>query len=122
MTEHAVVIAGGDPTGLMLAGELALARVDVTIVERRESQDLAGLRTGALHPRTTEVLDQRGIAHCFVSQRQVIRSAPFGVLLSTSATSRLATTTFSRSGRRASSASWSTGSASLRCRSIGDVR
>lgn len=77
MTEHAVVIAGGDPTGLMLAGELALARVDVAIVERRESQDLAGLRTGGLHPRTTEVLDQRGIAHCFVSQGQVIRSAPF---------------------------------------------
>jgi heterodisulfide reductase subunit A-like polyferredoxin len=29
MTEHAVVIAGGGPTGLMLAGELALAGVDV---------------------------------------------------------------------------------------------
>ena len=35
MTKHAVVIAGGGPTGLMLAGELALARVDVVIVERR---------------------------------------------------------------------------------------
>jgi 2-polyprenyl-6-methoxyphenol hydroxylase-like FAD-dependent oxidoreductase len=35
MTEHAVVIAGGGPTGLMLAGELALAGVDVAIVERR---------------------------------------------------------------------------------------
>ena len=35
MTEHAVVIAGGGPTGLMLAGELALAKVDVAIVERR---------------------------------------------------------------------------------------
>ena len=77
MTEHAVVIAGGGPTGLMLAGELALARVDVAIVERRESQDLAGLRAGGLHPRTTEVLDQRGIADRFVSQGQVIRSAPF---------------------------------------------
>ena len=49
MTEHAVVIAGGGPTGLMLAGELALARVDVAIVERRESQDLAGSRAGGLH-------------------------------------------------------------------------
>jgi 2-polyprenyl-6-methoxyphenol hydroxylase-like FAD-dependent oxidoreductase len=77
MTEHAVVIAGGGPTGLMLAGELALAQVDVAILERRESQDLAGLRAGGLHPRTTEVFDQRGIADRFVSQGQVIRSAPF---------------------------------------------
>jgi 3-(3-hydroxy-phenyl)propionate hydroxylase len=77
MGEHAVVIAGGGPTGLMLAGELALARVDVAIVERRESQDLTGLRAGGLHVRTIEVLDQRGIADRFVSQGQVIRSAPF---------------------------------------------
>ena len=38
MTDHAVVIAGGGPTGLMLAGELALAGIDVAIVERRASQ------------------------------------------------------------------------------------
>jgi 3-(3-hydroxy-phenyl)propionate hydroxylase len=77
LTEHAVVIAGGGPTGLMLAGELALAGIDVAIVERRASQDLAGLRAGGLHVRTIEVLDQRGIADRFVSQGQVIRSAPF---------------------------------------------
>lgn len=77
MTEHAVVIAGGGPTGLMLAGELALAGVDVAIVERRESQDLAGLRAGGLHVRTIEVLDQRGIADRFVSQGQVLRRVPF---------------------------------------------
>jgi 2-polyprenyl-6-methoxyphenol hydroxylase-like FAD-dependent oxidoreductase len=62
MTEHAVVIAGGGPTGLMLAGELALAGVDVAIVERRASQDLPGSRAGGLHSRTIEILDQRGIA------------------------------------------------------------
>ena len=44
MKEHAVVIAGGGPTGLMLAGELALAGVDVAIVERRPNQELAGSR------------------------------------------------------------------------------
>jgi len=77
VTEHAVMIAGGGPTGLMLAGELALAGVDVAIVERRESQGLAGLRAGGLHVRTLEVLDQRGIADRFVLQGQVIRSAPF---------------------------------------------
>jgi 3-(3-hydroxy-phenyl)propionate hydroxylase len=52
MTEHAVVIAGGGPTGLMLAGELALAGVDVVIVERRASQELIGSRAGGLHSRT----------------------------------------------------------------------
>jgi 3-(3-hydroxy-phenyl)propionate hydroxylase len=80
--EHAVVIAGGGPTGLMLAGELALAGVDVAIVERRASQDLAGSRAGGLHSRTIEVLDQRGIADRFLSEGQVAQVAGFaGVTL-----------------------------------------
>jgi 2-polyprenyl-6-methoxyphenol hydroxylase-like FAD-dependent oxidoreductase len=77
MTEHAVVIAGGGPTGLMLAGELALAGVDVVIVERRASQELAGTRAGGLHSRTIEVLDQRGIADRFLSEGQVAQVAGF---------------------------------------------
>jgi 2-polyprenyl-6-methoxyphenol hydroxylase-like FAD-dependent oxidoreductase len=77
MTEHAVVIAGGGPTGLMLAGELALAGVDVAIVEQRASQDLAGSRAGGLHSRTIEVLDQRGIADRFLSEGQVAQVAGF---------------------------------------------
>jgi len=77
-TTHAVVIAGGGPTGLMLAGELALARVDVAIVERRETQDLAGARAGGLHARTLEVLDQRGIVERFVARGQVAQPAGFG--------------------------------------------
>ncbi len=80
MTEHAVVIAGGGPTGLMLAGESALAGVDVAIVERRASQDLAGSRAGGLHSRTIEVLDQRGIADRFVSQGQVAQVAGFSLI------------------------------------------
>jgi 2-polyprenyl-6-methoxyphenol hydroxylase-like FAD-dependent oxidoreductase len=75
--EHAAAIAGGGPTGLMLAGELALAGVDVAIVERRDSQDLAGLRAGGLHARTIEVLDQRGIADRFLSEGQVAQVAGF---------------------------------------------
>src|SRR5207249_2589853 len=77
MTEHAVAIAGGGPTGLMLAGELALAGVDVAIVERRASQDLPGSRAGGLHARTIEVLDQRGIADRFLSEGQVAQVAGF---------------------------------------------
>jgi 2-polyprenyl-6-methoxyphenol hydroxylase-like FAD-dependent oxidoreductase len=61
----------------MLAGELALAGVDVAIVERRASQDLIGARAGGLHARTIEVLDQRGIAERFISQGQVAQVAGF---------------------------------------------
>src|SRR5437667_3865398 len=77
MTEHAVAIAGGGPTGLMLAGEVALAGVDVAIVERRASQHLPGSRAGGLHSRTIEVLDQRGIADRFLSEGQTAQVAAF---------------------------------------------
>ena len=77
VTEHAVVIAGGGPTGLMLAGELALAGVDVAIVERRPNQDLPGSRAGGLQSRTIEVLDQRGIADRFLAEGQVAQVAGF---------------------------------------------
>jgi 2-polyprenyl-6-methoxyphenol hydroxylase-like FAD-dependent oxidoreductase len=80
MTDHAVVITGGGPTGMMLAGELALAGVDVAIVERRASQDLAGSRAGGLHARTIEVFDQRGIADRFLSEGQVAQVAGFGTI------------------------------------------
>ncbi|NTJ64965.1 hypothetical protein G6M50_28615 [Agrobacterium rhizogenes] len=77
VTKHAVVIAGGGPTGLMLAGELALAGVDVAIIERRADQELVGWRAGGLHARTIEILDQRGIADRFLSQGQIAQVASF---------------------------------------------
>ena len=80
VAEHAVVVAGGGPTGLMLAGELALAGVDVAIVERRASQDLIGSRAGGLHSRAIEILDQRGIADRFLSQGQIAQVAGFGMI------------------------------------------
>jgi 2-polyprenyl-6-methoxyphenol hydroxylase-like FAD-dependent oxidoreductase len=61
----------------MLAGELALAGVDVVIAERRASQEVIGSRAGGLHSRTIEVLDQRGIADRFLSQGQVAQVAGF---------------------------------------------
>jgi 2-polyprenyl-6-methoxyphenol hydroxylase-like FAD-dependent oxidoreductase len=64
----------------MLAGELALSRVDVAIVERRASQDLAGSRAGGLHSRTIEVLDQRGIADRFLSQGKTAQVAGFAMI------------------------------------------
>jgi 3-(3-hydroxy-phenyl)propionate hydroxylase len=78
MTEtHAVVIAGAGPTGLMLAGELALAGVDVVLVERRTSQELPNARSRGLHARTIEVLDQRGIADRFLAAGQPMQVAGF---------------------------------------------
>ncbi len=80
MTEHAVVIAGGGPTGLMLAGELALARIDVAVVERRVDQEVPGSRAGGLHSRSIEVLDQRGIAERFLARGKVAQIAGFGTV------------------------------------------
>lgn len=76
-TNHQVVIAGAGPTGLMLAGELALAGIDVAIVERRTDQHVSGARAGGLHARSIEVLDQRGIAERFLSQGKPMQAAGF---------------------------------------------
>lgn len=62
---------------MMLAAELALAGVDVAIIERRASQELLGARSRGLHARTIEVLDQRGIAERFISQGYTAQVASF---------------------------------------------
>ena len=77
MAEHAVVIAGGGPTGMMLAAELALADVDVAIVERRVSQELDGSRARGLHACTIEVLDQRGVVDRFLAAGQAVQVQAF---------------------------------------------
>ncbi|HVC41059.1 MAG TPA: FAD-dependent monooxygenase [Candidatus Saccharimonadales bacterium] len=78
MSEHAVVIAGGGPTGMMLAAELALANVDAAVVERRPNHVLVGSRAGGVHSRTIEVLDQRGVADRFLAEGQVAQAAMLG--------------------------------------------
>src|SRR3954469_7271822 len=78
MTEHAVVIAGAGPAGLMLAAELALAKVDVAVVERRPDHVLADARAGGIHSRTIEVLDQRGVADRFLAEGRPAQTATFG--------------------------------------------
>lgn len=80
MTDHAVVIVGGGPTGMMLAGELKLAGIDVAIVERRAGQEITGSRAGGLHARTIEALDQRGIAERFLSQGQSVQVTGFQMI------------------------------------------
>ncbi|HEV7147564.1 MAG TPA: FAD-dependent monooxygenase, partial [Pedococcus sp.] len=72
-----VVVVGAGPTGLMLAGELALAGVDVAVVERRPTAELVGSRAGGFHARTIEILDQRGIADRFLAAGKTY-AVPYG--------------------------------------------
>jgi 2-polyprenyl-6-methoxyphenol hydroxylase-like FAD-dependent oxidoreductase len=77
MSAHAVVIAGAGPAGLVLAAELALAGVDVAVVERRRDQMLVGSRAGGFHSRTVEMLDQRGVADRFLAEGKAVQVATF---------------------------------------------
>ncbi|GAA1462581.1 FAD-dependent monooxygenase [Nocardiopsis exhalans] len=62
-----VIVVGAGPTGLMLAGDLAEAGVEVTVLEKRaEESNLT--RAFALHARTLELFDMRGIADEIVGQ------------------------------------------------------
>jgi len=63
---------------MMLAAELALAKVDVAIVERRPDHVLVGSRAGGFHSRTIEVLDQRGVADRFLAEGQVAQASTIG--------------------------------------------
>jgi 2-polyprenyl-6-methoxyphenol hydroxylase-like FAD-dependent oxidoreductase len=81
MHEHTVVIAGGGPTGVMLAAELTLAKVDVAIVERRDSLELVGPRAGGLHARTLELLDQRGVVGRFLAEGRAMQTLSFAAPL-----------------------------------------
>ncbi|WP_323960482.1 hypothetical protein GC088_03250 [Arthrobacter sp. JZ12] len=76
-----VIIAGGGPTGMMLAGELALAGVDAAIIERRPTSELVRSRAGGFHSRTIEILDQRGIADRFLAEGQPVQAAFFGTTM-----------------------------------------
>jgi 3-(3-hydroxy-phenyl)propionate hydroxylase len=73
-----VIVVGSGPAGMMLAGELALAGVDVAVVERRDTAELVGSRAGGFHSRTIEILDQRGIADRFLAAGQTAQTARFG--------------------------------------------
>ncbi len=77
MTEHSVVIAGGGPTGMMLAAELTLAGTDVILVERRPSFELESSRSRGLHSRTIEVLDQRGVVDRFLAEGKPMQVQAF---------------------------------------------
>src|SRR4051794_12664904 len=77
MSEHPVVVAGGGPTGMMLAAELTLAGTDALVVERRPSSRLESSRSRGLHSRTIEGLDQRGVADRFLARGEAMQVQAF---------------------------------------------
>ncbi|MEU9011266.1 monooxygenase [Streptomyces sp. NPDC048479] len=74
-----VIVVGAGPTGLMLASELALAGVRTRIVERR-SEPQHQSRALTLHPRSVEVLDQRGLADRFLALGRTMAGWHFAAL------------------------------------------
>ncbi|MFI1678763.1 rifampin monooxygenase [Streptomyces sp. NPDC020607] len=71
-----VIIAGGGPTGLMLATELRLQGVDVLILEK-ETEPTKQSRAQGLHVRSIEVMDQRGLLERFTERGRQITAGGF---------------------------------------------
>lgn len=64
-----VIISGGGPTGMMLASELRLHNVDVLVLEK-DAEPSPAVRSLGLHPRSIEIMDQRGLLERFLEQGQ----------------------------------------------------
>lgn len=64
-----VIISGGGPTGMMLASELRLHEVDVLVLEKDEVPSQV-VRSLGLHPRSIEIMDQRGLLERFLEHGQ----------------------------------------------------
>jgi 2-polyprenyl-6-methoxyphenol hydroxylase-like FAD-dependent oxidoreductase len=76
ITEHAdtnVVVVGGGPTGLLLAGDLAAAGIRTTLVEKHaQGSELS--RAFVVHARTLELLDQRALAEALIERGRPVPS------------------------------------------------
>ncbi|MFF4990936.1 FAD-dependent monooxygenase [Streptosporangium saharense] len=79
MEKTDVVIAGGGPTGLMLACELRLAGVEVVVLDRLAERGRES-RAGGIHARTMEILDQRGILGGFLDEGRRLGVGHFSAL------------------------------------------
>ncbi|MEV8319378.1 monooxygenase [Streptomyces sp. NPDC059900] len=74
-----VIVVGAGPTGLMLGCELALAGVRTRIVERR-AEPQRDSRALSLHPRSVELMDQRGLLERFLPQGRPVPGWHFAQL------------------------------------------
>ncbi|MGH3803540.1 MAG: FAD-dependent monooxygenase, partial [Pseudonocardiaceae bacterium] len=64
-----VIVAGGGPTGVMLAGELRLHGVQAVVLEK-DAEPTRVVRALGLHARSVEVMDQRGLLERFLALGQ----------------------------------------------------
>src|SRR5512132_2348808 len=64
-----VIVAGGGPTGVMLASELRLHGVHAFVLEK-EVEPTRVVRSLGLHVRSIEVMDQRGLLERFLAHGQ----------------------------------------------------
>src|ERR1043165_8340982 len=73
MTTTDVLVIGAGPTGLLLAGDLAAAGVAATVAERRPPESNL-TRAFAVHARTLEELDARGVADELIARGRPLKS------------------------------------------------
>ncbi|WP_019815356.1 rifampin monooxygenase [Saccharomonospora saliphila] len=85
-----VIIAGGGPTGMMLASELRLHGVDVLVLER-EAEPSTVVRALGLHVRSIELMDQRGLLERFLARGQTYPAGGFFAGIPTPPPNRLDT-------------------------------
>jgi 2-polyprenyl-6-methoxyphenol hydroxylase-like FAD-dependent oxidoreductase len=86
-----VIIAGGGPTGSMLASELRLHGVQVLVLEKLV-EPVSYVRSLGLHARSIEVMDQRGLLDRFLAQGKQHPIRGFFVAIDKPAPERLNTT------------------------------
>ena len=86
-----VIVAGGGPTGLMLAGELRLHGVHVVVLEK-DAEPTRVVRSLGLHARSIEVMDQRGLLERFLALGTQYPLGGFFAGISKPAPARLDTT------------------------------